>query len=348
MSLTTKQELEYEELRRVKERIEDRYLGKDGVVGIGVGFKEKGGVQTNQLAIRFYVKRKHDVHSPDKLPHVIEGHPVDVIEADFKPEAFPDLHSEDRPRIPPIGVDKKRYDPLVGGVSIAPSRVDNVAGTLGLMVQDSDTGNSMMLSNYHVMCLDDGHGKVGDEMCQEARADNAIGWCGNCAALSRWTSGNVKVGSETYGVDGAVARLTARRATLGSIVGIGTVAGSSVATVGMKVLKRGRTTELTSGTVDDVAATVQEDFGTGVGKVNMKNQVVVISDGGPFSAGGDSGSAYVEKDSAKVVALHWGGTGSGRSVGSPIAAVLSSLNITIVTTGEETPEPPVPPKPCNC
>lgn len=344
MALTRDQELRYDELRRAKERVEDGHIGRNGVVGMGVGFREKNGVATDELAIRFYVKDKAAAASAG-LPSVIEGYPVDIVEADFKPNALADLAAEVA-AAPEVEPDKGRYNPLLGGISIAPSRIDNGAGTLGLLVKDGGGGDAMMLSNYHVMCLSDGKAKRGDEICQEARYDNSIGWCGNCAQLTRWATGNVLLAGTYYGIDCAVATLTARKSDMGGIQDIGKVSGAGEPKMGMRLWKRGRTTRKTSGVVEDVAATVVEDFGAGIGKVNMRNQVIVKGDGEPFTRGGDSGSVYVDKDTTAVVALHWGGASDGRSIGSPIAAVLDALNVAITTQADRGARPDASPDPC--
>jgi len=332
MKLTQQQEAQYEELRRAKERVEDSFIGRNGVVGMGVGFKERTGAQTDELAIRFYVKDKRAIENAGVLPATIEGHPVAIIEADFQPNAQTELADEVE-QAPEVGPDKGRYNPLLGGISIAPSRLEGSAGTLGILVKDGGGTDVMMLSNYHVMCLADGNAKKDDEICQEARSDNAFGWCGNCSKLVCWRVENVKIDGVSYGIDAAVAKLTARKASIGSIEGIGKVSGAGKAKVCMSVWKRGRTTRLTSGVVEDVVAAVVEDFGAGIGEVILRNQIIVVGEreGEKFTQGGDSGSVYVDKATKAVVALHWGGTTGGRSVGSPIAAVLNALNVTIST-----------------
>lgn len=329
MAMTEEQQRRHEELRQVKERIEGEYLRQDNVVGVGVGFKEEGGEPTTELAIRIYVRQKGDVTGADRIPETIEGYPTDVIEADFKPQAKPAVTVG-------AGPDKKRYNPLVGGISIAPSRTDYEVGTLGLMVRDKEgTGKAMMLSNCHVMCLGDGKRKVGDEICQEARVDNAVRWCGNCAKLTRWKLGNVTVLGSFYGIDAAVAVQTARKAEVGKVEGIGTVIGTAQPTLCMKVQKRGRTTEVTKGTIGDVSATVKWNLGVPLSPLELKNQILVSGDDGPFTLGGDSGSVYVwTKDTGDhyVVGLNWGTTKDARgewSVGCRIDAVIAHLNISV-------------------
>jgi hypothetical protein len=326
MELTAEQQRLHNQMVAVKERVEDELLARDNVRAIGVGLRERSGKLTDELAILIYVRVAEDMSATDRLPSEIEGFPVDVIVADFSKDT-----AEPHENSPQAGPDRKRYDPLLGGISMAPSRLTNSAGTLGLMVCGNNSGeNAMMLSNYHVMCLKDGGYKVGDEMCQEARWDNSLGECGNCAELTRWKAGNHMLGETAYGVDAAVANRTARGFLLSEIVEVGKLAGTEDPTVGMAVQKRGRTTGLTSGVVQSVTISAKEDFGPPIGIVIMQNQMAVKGDSGAFTAGGDSGSVYVSTTSKKVVGLHWGSDPSaGHSVGNWIKAVVSALAISI-------------------
>jgi hypothetical protein len=279
------------------------------------------------MAIRVYVRRKGDFPEAERVPATIEGIPTDVIEADIRSDTRVKATTADL-----IDPDAKRYNPLVGGISIAPSRSDDTAGTLGLMVKDNATGKPMMLSNYHVMCLDDGEQDVGDDICQEARGDNSWGWCGDCAELTRWKAGNVSIMDVYYGIDAAVARQKARDTEIGKVVDIGIVTEYANPEVGMRVQKRGRTTLLTSGTISDIHMDVVKDFGPPIGQSIQRNQIYVTGDTEPFALGGDSGSVYVrttEFGTFEVVGLHWGANGLKIGIGCWIGAVLAELGISV-------------------
>jgi hypothetical protein len=70
--------------REVKARHEADLMARPGVVGVGVGLRQRGGQITEELAIVVMVRRKRspaDLPAPDLLPADIEGVPVDVQEA---------------------------------------------------------------------------------------------------------------------------------------------------------------------------------------------------------------------------------------------------------------------------
>jgi hypothetical protein len=67
----------------VKARYESQLMQKANVIGVGVGFRERSGQLTDEIALVVAVTRKlpSDQLSPeDLIPHQIEGVPVDVRE----------------------------------------------------------------------------------------------------------------------------------------------------------------------------------------------------------------------------------------------------------------------------
>jgi hypothetical protein len=74
---------EIEEIRAVKDRHEDNLLKKKNVVGLGIGYKEVQGEETEQLSLVVMVKKKESpsqLNATDLVPSEIEGVPVDVKE----------------------------------------------------------------------------------------------------------------------------------------------------------------------------------------------------------------------------------------------------------------------------
>ncbi len=72
-----------QEAMAVKARHEARLMQKANVVGVGVGFRQRGGKLTDQVALVVNVTRKlpRDQLAPeDLIPTEIEGVPVDVYE----------------------------------------------------------------------------------------------------------------------------------------------------------------------------------------------------------------------------------------------------------------------------
>lgn len=330
---------QYENAKRVKDDIESEFLNRPGVRGVGIGFKYVKGKPTEHLAIRVYVTRKRDVAPKESIPATVGGVKTDVIEfnaqrmSDKPPPRRPSTNEEALLSDP----DKAKYDPLVGGISLGLSREVGgyiaPSGTMGLMVKDGYTDAPLMLSNYHVMCADDGKAKIGDLLCQPSREDQWLDYCSDCAQLVRWVlDGDVKdSGISLGGVDCAVASLTHRTASVGKIVEIGQITGTAAATLKMQVLKRGRTTQLTEGVVDDIDLTWTDDFGPPYGKVELKKQIMVTPTAAKFMQKGDSGSVVVAKGGKQVVGLLWAGDDtSGRALANPVAAVIKAIDIKIV------------------
>jgi hypothetical protein len=310
-----------EEALRVKEQVEEELRGRPGVTGVDVGFKEVGGERTGEIAIRVHVeKKKKSVPKDQEIPAEIEGVKTDVIERKYE------LHPA---RVPveeiELMVDAGTYDPVKGGIGLGPCRVVGgyvYVGTLGAVVRDNATNAPMLLSNFHVMCIDNGW-HVGDTMTQPSRVDG-----GTCPAGVVGTLQRASLGGQ---VDCAVSSLSGRGSAC-EIVDIGAVAGTAVASLGQHVRKRGRTTGLTYGIVDSIAATVTIDYGDGIGNVTLTNQIGIAVDTShstQIGDHGDSGSVVVN-DAREVVGLYFAGTASGdHGLANPIASVLSALNVSM-------------------
>ncbi|OYD15458.1 hypothetical protein CH333_05695 [candidate division WOR-3 bacterium JGI_Cruoil_03_44_89] len=321
------------DIRPIKHAAETDLLKCHGVTGVDIGYKYVGGKKTEVLAIRVYVeakKNEKDIPKKELIPKTIKGVKTDVIQRKFV------LHPL-RVQVAEIELktDTGTYDPLRGGISIGPCRSvwleppDVPAagwyifvGTLGVIVRDNVSGDPMLLSNFHVMCVDDGW-SVGDTMCQPSRLDG-----GNCPTDVVGALQRASLGGQ---VDCAVASHTARGYACG-IVDIGDVAGKATATVGMAVRKRGRTTELTYGIVDTVDLTVTIPYGDGLGSVTLTNQIGIDVDPAhspQFGDHGDSGSVVID-NARRVVGLHFAGNEDGTyGVANPIQAVLDALNVSI-------------------
>ncbi len=304
-------------MRKSKEAIEADLLSRPGVVGVDIGYKEVGGQQTDILAIRVLVRQKRDVPANERIPTTIEGYPTDVIQREIQLHVLRVPVGEVVPE-----ADTGSYDPLVGGIGIGPCRSVGgsiFAGTLGAPVVDNATSSPMLLSNFHVMCIDNTW-QVGDTMAQPSLIDT-----GSCPGSVVGALQRASLGGQ---VDCAIASRSARGIS-GRIADIGRIAGTNTATLGQAVRKQGRTTGLTYGTVDGIHATVQIDYGNGIGLRKLTEQIGVKPDttrNPKFSDHGDSG-AVVVNDSNEVVGLNFAGNDTGYAYANPIAAVLSSLNI---------------------
>ena len=305
-------------LTRAKELAEAELLGRPGVSGIDVGYKEVGGRRTDTLAIRVLVERKSDDIGPeDRVPPAIEGFPTDVIERRFT------LHGLSiQARELAVNADSAWYPVVAGGVSIGPCRVvrNRVhAGSLASLVKDAATGKPLLLGNFHVLCVDNTWSD-GDWIAQPSRLDAALRADALAGVLRRATLGGE--------VDAAVAELGERPADA-SVLQIGSVAGVRAARLGDAVVKRGRTTRLTFGTIDSIQLTVALDYGAEIGTVSLRNQVGVRADvarNSLFAAPGDSGALLVGAD-RHAVGMHVAGDDAGYGVANPIRSVLDALQV---------------------
>lgn len=72
----------------VKQAYQDQLMTLKNVMGVGVGFRKKGGVRTNEVAIVVMVNEKYlpeQLAAQDLIPSEIEGVPVDVqVVGEFK------------------------------------------------------------------------------------------------------------------------------------------------------------------------------------------------------------------------------------------------------------------------
>jgi hypothetical protein len=198
------------------------------------------------------------------------------------------------------------------------------SGTLGSLVTDSSS-NFYILSVNHVLA-DSDQGHVGDAISQPGLIDN------NCSAgapartvanLTAWPL----LGTN---VDAALAKLVIGPGlmnTTGNIQEIGPPSSvTKAAAPGLQVEKSGRTTGVTTGSVQTMNASVRVRYTTTCGghkgfTIDYTNQVLVTP--GTFSAGGDSGSLIVTTGTCnQPVALLFAGS-STSTIGNPIGEVLS-------------------------
>lgn len=259
------------------------------VVGVGIGRKTVRGIATQDLALKVYVKQKvHPLLVSDGqvIPQEVEGFPTDVEEAgEF---------SIWRP-MPPVY--QRRVRPAMGGVSIGHYAIS--AGTLGCLVRDA--GETFVLSNNHVLA-NENRGAEGDPILQPGRFDGGQPDRDAIARLDTF----VAVDPEGPNlVDSAIAAPFDVRDVSPEILGIGRVRGTKDSVLDEKVMKSGRTTRRTNGTVVDISATVRVQYQTG--SYVFTDQMVIKGERGAFSAGGDSGSAIVSFD-GKAVGLLFAGS----------------------------------------
>ena len=311
---------------------------RENVVATGVGYKVKAGERTEDLSIVCSVTRKlptTQLASDEMVPETIGGIPTDVVQSG---------------RIRALQSRTAKYRPAPGGVSIG--HRDITAGTLGCLV--TKNGERLILSNNHVIANSndaqpgdpilqpgpiDGGRFPGDHIaeladfvpikfsepappsdCGTARAVIAF-LNGVCRAISSRTRYQiVRLQAEDNLVDAAVARPLDSADVVDEILEIGTIADVAQADLGTSVKKSGRTTEFTTGEIQQVDVTVDVDYGAGR-TARFADQLLA----GPMSQGGDSGSAVLD-DGDRLVGLLFAGSDSTTII-NRIEHVFSSLGI---------------------
>lgn len=226
---------------------------------------------------------------------------------------------------------KYRVRPVTGGLSVGHRNV--TAGTIGACVYDflpdgvGQPGKYYILSNNHVLANSNA-AHAGDSILQPGRADGGLLPQDRIGRLSRFIplqfAPDVALATQNNLVDAALATVPFRLLD-GGIQWIGQVRGwrnKAAVTVGTMVKKVGRTTNLTTGRITVVNATVEVNYRGG--KVaRFKDQILTTK----MSAGGDSGSLMMTLDNVAVGLLFAGSTQV--TVANQIENVRSLLRVEI-------------------
>jgi len=212
---------------------------------------------------------------------------------------------------------RKRLRPCPSGASIG--HVDVTAGTLGSVVYDFLPGATndppgaglgipptfYVLSNNHVLA-DSNLGHVGSAILQPGPYDGGVLPQDLIAKLTRFIpiqfAPGVPLDRQNNIVDAAIAECDFSDATRETYFSGSPRAWRRRANVavGDKVKKTGRTTNLSTGRIISVDATI--DVGYGVGTARFRDQIVTTN----MSAGGDSGSLVTSYDNVAVGLLFAG------------------------------------------
>jgi hypothetical protein len=194
-------------------------------------------------------------------------------------------------------------------------------GTLGCLVLRD--GVLSILSNNHVLARS-GSAAVGEDTLQPALIDSNCNGT-NSNIVGDFAGDLVPLGSAN--VDAAIATARANVDSSGAILDVGVPCTSvQTPTIGLAVMKSGRTTGFTTGSITSIntSVSIQYQKGCNQGKkfnVTFTNQIVT----GAMSAGGDSGSLLVSNDgSPNPVGLLFAGSGS-TTIYNPIQSVVNAF-----------------------
>lgn len=309
------------------------YLKDPNISSVGIGYKMKGGVRTDELSVQFTVKEKAvpealEALGTTKIPSsfTIGGVtvPTDVIRRDFAVEyrVVPEAAGNQR---------KKRLDPLVPGISVA--NVKETAGTLGCVVFDKTDGTPYLLSNWHV--LHGPNGAIGDEVVQPGPFDDNRTNLNHVGVLVRSHLGHAG--------DCALATIEGRAVTP-EVMGLGVkVEQIGEPDIDDRVVKSGRTTAVTRGIVTRIHTIAKIDYGGTTGEQEVGGFEIGVDPANPpangeVSMGGDSGSVWLfvsksGKPTAVMAGLHFAGEGQGdpneHAVACYPASVFEKLEISL-------------------
>ncbi len=326
-------------IREAKRRYEALLLAKKNVVAVGIGYKEVGGLRTDELCIVVSVVEKvpeAQLLEEDIIPKEVEGVGTDVQESGM---------------IRALQARTDKWRPAPGGVSCG--HKDITAGTLGCLVGKG--GQILILSNNHVLA-NSNEAQRGDPIFQPGPYDGGTSAdqiatledfvpinfgseppvCPWATGIERFLNAIAGMGGSQHRVmayqqvavtnlvDAAIAIPLSEDLVERRILEIGEPRGAGEANLGTSVKKSGRTTGLTQGEITQVDVMVQVSYGP--------NRVATFTDqlmAGAMSAGGDSGSAVLDDDDL-VVGLLFAGSET-TTVINRIQDVTEALGVEIVT-----------------
>ncbi|MFH1912957.1 MAG: hypothetical protein ABIK45_01605 [Pseudomonadota bacterium] len=278
------------------------------VIGVGRGHKWVGGLATAEACIQVQVTQKVDatgLATGERIPDRIGDVRTDVVEVGHV--VFGGL------------TDKVR--PLETGYSVGAVHKKVLStGTLGAFVVSVGEVpcHYFVLSCNHVLA-DNNAFPLGTEVTQPGPDD---GGTINDAVGQLWTFVPMSTTQDNV-VDAALATVEEDLITPVRPYVAQCVPASDIA-IGMKVMKNGRTTELTAGvvTADKVTILVDDEHGN---RYRMVDQLTATYG----SAHGDSGALVVSIDSNKAVGMHIGGNTGIVGVMSTMENVLKALKVAL-------------------
>ena len=294
-------------------RTAQRWLYSPGVQGIGVGDRGPGGRNPDELAFRVYVAEKlaaPAVPIPERIdvPEIGTCETAVIETGQFALQSFDFLGDPARP-----------------GSSIGHTLL-KAEGTLGCVVSrakqarqegESYSQEEYVLSNSHVIA-EAGFANQGDAILHPAAGDGGKDPEDVFAALAAWVPFEFSEIGFPNLVDAAIG--LAKKPVQKSVYNIGTPSAVSFTLApDLPVQKVGRATGWTSALIEDIDFHVRLSFkGQGLG---FQDQVLC----GPYSTGGDSGSA-VCNEAGELIGLHFAGSPT-KSAFNKIEHVFAMLQI---------------------
>ncbi len=286
----------------VQQRHTSGLLDSPGVVGTGVGTDAAG-----RPVVRVFLEGA----GVAGIPAALDGLPVErVVTGRFQPFALTGTY-----RPVPIGVSAGNANQCVPGTICCVLTVGN---------------NDYLLSANHVFARQN-QAALGEAIVQPSPPDidPSCGPAPSSAKVAKLSDFQTVVydGKTPNTMDAAIADLTTNNftcATLPQFYGFPSSAVAAPAS-GLAVMKVGRTTELTTGTIKSINVSVKITFPSGTALFVGQ---MITSPG--FGAFGDSGSLVVTNDGAdQPVGMLIGGSNNGSAIVTPMGPILARFNATI-------------------
>jgi hypothetical protein len=311
---------------RAAEAHNKRLLAYPNVFSVGAGSRTVGGRKTDEASIVVLVERKlprSALRDEDILPREIQTPdgriPVDVVERG----------------VPFLCVDTKTYRPLEGGCQIAAA---GGIGTLGGIMYDRRDASTVLLTCAHVLApwSTGGAVPVNSGVGQPFSAQGI----GSTKRLAPWFAALPNVGANWTAVfDAGIVSLDPWVDAHFRIVEVGKHPHAPLPpAIGREVVKRGRSSDLTRGTIEEIRVdTIATDMQTGM-------RVRIGAEGAPvftirasqnfaaFAIAGDSGSLVVDADGAGTRGLLFASLGD-ISWAMSIGPVMEALELETPLTG---------------
>lgn len=310
---------------RAQQVVQNELMSMPQVVGVALGHKMVGGLDTGDRAIVVLVEDKLTaavLPATEVVPPTVDGIPTDV-------QAVGKLWAGPQPLATVEAVAlTRRMRPVRGGISVGHHAI--TAGTIATGCYDTTAWPGMpskfyLLSNNHVLA-NSNNAAVGDAILQPGAFDGGTAQNDTIGHLSRFIEIKFLDGGQNppvNEVDAAIAEvdlvdLDRHVHWVGSLRGL-----VPVPTVGLRLSKCGRTTGFTTGQITNINATVDVNYGGG--KVARFIGQMVTS---PMSAPGDSGSLIADLN-GNAVGLLFAGSQQATIV-NPITAVQRLLGVKVV------------------
>jgi hypothetical protein len=308
----------------------DGVLKFPNVIGYGVGKRIVRGKRTREIALVVFVSQKlplASLRAHEVLPRELKTSEGTVV-IDVVQRAMPRLL-----------VDSAAYRPLRGGCEISPAATGG-AGTLGAVMYDRRDAEQVLLTNNHVLTAPGQRSFIPLNAAVNQPAFGGV--VGRTKRIVPWlppplgSSDTVRLQAE---VDAGIVSLDARVTAQFRVIDLGRHPYVPLkASMDLEVSKRGRTTDLTTGTVNEVnICWVMRDFNGDRVRIGGAGNVFSIQSppDAAFALQGDSGSLVVDSAGAAARGLVFSGDmmNGGLAYASDLITAMEALELETPCTG---------------